>query len=41
MYRLVDEGCVEHTRAHAGQMLRLTEPVEIAFDPTVLLHRRV
>lgn len=28
---------MEHTRAHAGQTLHLTEPVKVAFDPAVLL----
>lgn len=31
VYRLQGEDYVERTRAHAGQTLRLTEPVEVAF----------
>lgn len=36
-YRLKDGTYVEHVRAHAGQELRLKEPVEVAFDPATLL----
>lgn len=36
-YRLEGRDYVEHTRAHTGQTLHLTEPVKVAFDPAVLL----
>jgi Uma2 family endonuclease len=41
VYRLAGDAYVEHARAHAGQTLQLTEPVQVSFDPAVLLHRRV
>jgi Uma2 family endonuclease len=39
-YRRKDGVYVEHARAHAGQELRLDEPVEVAFDPARLLSLR-
>lgn len=37
-YRLKDGEYVESTRAHEGQVLHLTEPFEVSFDPAVLLY---
>lgn len=38
VYRLKDGEYVESTRAHKGQVLHLTEPFEVSFDPAVLLY---
>lgn len=37
VFHLKDGTYIEHVRAHAGQELRLKEPVEVAFDPATLL----
>lgn len=36
VHRLEGDAYVEHARAHAGQTLRLEEPVAVAFDPAAL-----
>lgn len=41
VHRLKDGDYVEHSRVHAGQVLRLTEPFEVSFDPAILQRRRV
>jgi hypothetical protein len=36
VHRLDGYAYTEHARAGAGELLRLTEPVEVSFDPATL-----
>lgn len=38
LYRREGDVYVEHARAHAGQTLHMTEPVDVSFDPVRLTH---
>jgi Uma2 family endonuclease len=41
VYRLEDGAYVEHSHVAAGEALCLTEPVEVSFDPALLLSREL
>lgn len=41
VYRLVEGGYIKDACVHAGQLLRLTEPIDLSFDPAVLAQDRL